>query len=231
MCYVKLFSSHQSRNITTPSKLLAESHLNQDQKVRFKSTPQKKFEVRNVFRGKVLYIVSWVIFPKSFDLGGSSTRPKPQPMRYPQQKRSLRAGKDLLSWTQLTQPLLMLRAHDVTEEMDSVFSLSHRDFQNILMKSISQQQFNFFHPPKSDQWDCTVPFKTERILNTQLIGSSFLVSFKRLFGDRSQTKMPQTPKTSNSTLGRSFSEANSPNSYHDLTTQGSAAQVLTAWEI
>lgn len=64
----------------------------------------------------------------------------------------------------------------------------HCDLQNILMKSISRQQFDFFHCPKTYQWACAVPFKMERILNIHLIDSRFLVSFKRLLletGDES----------------------------------------------
>lgn len=62
----------------------------------------------------------------------------------------------------------------------------HYNLQNILMKSIPQQHFHFFHCPKIYQWDCTLPSKIERIFN---IDSSFLVSFKRLHletGDESE---------------------------------------------
>lgn len=68
----KLFSSYQSRNISTPSKLLTEIHLNQDQKVHFKSTLQKKCEGRKAFRGKLLYILSCIVFSKNPDLEGHS---------------------------------------------------------------------------------------------------------------------------------------------------------------
>lgn len=96
--YVKLFSSYRSRNISTPPKLLTERPLNQDQKVHFKSTLQRKFEGRKVFRGKLLYVVSCIIFSKILDHEGSSTEAEVPThavlMQCPQQKLRFRADME-----------------------------------------------------------------------------------------------------------------------------------------
>lgn len=63
-------------------------------------------------------------------------------------------------------------------QIQSPYSV-HGDLQSILMKSILEQQLDFSHCPKTYQWECTVPFKAERILNTHLIDLSCLVAFKR----------------------------------------------------
>ena len=108
LCYVKLFSSYQSRNISKPPELLTERHLNQDQKVHFKSTLQKKFEGRTVFRGKLLYIVSCTIFSKNPDPEGSSTEAEVPTHAVPRSVLS-RSWDSVQAWSSLAR--LRLQGH------------------------------------------------------------------------------------------------------------------------